>query len=123
METKNNKEISGMWISIITAIVFTLVLFAGTFIIEYLLSTENDISTLDCIAEKSELYVSDGCGYCNKQKQLLGEDLAKFNIIDCRENLQACIDNNIEVVPTWIIDNETYKGYHMIEDLKEATGC
>ena len=33
METKNNKEISGMWISIITAIVFTLVLFAGTFII------------------------------------------------------------------------------------------
>lgn len=121
METKEKKEVSNMWIGIIAATVFTLVLFAGMFVIEYLSPAETNSLTLDCIAENSNLYVATGCSFCNSQKQLLGEDLTIFNIVDCRNNPEVCI--NIKVVLTWVINNETYEGYHTIEDLKEISGC
>jgi len=78
-----------------------------------------------CIGQNSELYVQTGCSACIKQEELFGEYLSHLNSTDCfvKEERQICIDKNIEVTPTWIIKDETYKGVQTIEELKSLTGC
>lgn len=82
-----------------------------------------DSATLSCVAEKSTLYISTGCIYCDKQKRMLGEDLSDLHIIDCRIDPEVCTDINIEVVPSWMIEDELYGGFKSIDELKEITGC
>ena len=36
---------------------------------------------------------------------------------------EKCRDADIIVVPTWIINDNIYKGVQKIEELKELTGC
>ena len=80
-------------------------------------------NTIKCIAEKSELYVSKTCGHCAAQKQILGDDLKYFRIIDCTTEYEKCAINRIRTVPSWIIKNELYSGKKSLSQLKELTGC
>ncbi len=116
----NNQSNSWIYVIAIVLIITAVLLFLY---IEESSPEIVDEKTLLCIAEKSQLYVSTNCGYCNSQKRLLGEDSSMFNITDCRQNPSACVDAGIQVVPTWIIDGEVYTGYHIIKDLKEITNC
>jgi glutaredoxin len=79
--------------------------------------------TIDCIASKSTLVVSKTCSACAAQKQILAEDIDKFNLVDISENPELFEQYNIRGVPTWIIYNKTYVGVRNIEELKEITGC
>lgn len=82
-----------------------------------------DEETMQCIAEKSTLYISTGCTACAKQEGILEEHLNKFTIIDCKEDAQKCLDEDITKVPTWFINNQKHSGVKQISELKELTGC
>ena len=83
--------------------------------------TEEEI---DCIAKNSLLFVKEGCSACAYQENLIGEEnLDKFDITDCAYEPEKCAEFEIEKVPTWIIDGEKYEGTHLVEEIKELTGC
>ncbi|MBU0907761.1 MAG: hypothetical protein KKD18_04720 [Nanoarchaeota archaeon] len=86
-------------------------------------SANVDEATMRCIAQNSKLYVSKTCPHCAQQKQILGDYLNLFNTVDCVDNRQACIDAEIEYVPTWEINGEKTTGVFEILELKEMTGC
>lgn len=80
-------------------------------------------NTIKCIAEKSKLFVSKTCGHCAAQKEILGEDIKYFDIIDCTSEHEKCAENGILYVPTWIIDDEKYTGKKSLSQLKELANC
>ncbi len=101
-----------------------VVIIGVIFLIDYAKSNgDQDDETMKCIAEKSELFVSKTCGHCASQKQILGEHIDYFSIIDCTTNREKCATDNILYVPTWIIDDEKYTGKKTISELKELAGC
>jgi len=75
------------------------------------------------LGQNSELYVQIGCVHCKTQEDMFGDSLKYLTLIDCLENVnkQKCIDNNILLTPTWIINGEKYEGVQTIEKLKELT--
>ena len=90
--------------------------------INYLKANGNhNDETMQCIAEKSKLIVSPTCGACASQKQILGDYLDDFELINI--NQQIAEQYHINAVPTWIIDEQNYVGVKTIEQLKEITGC
>lgn len=80
-------------------------------------------NVVECIGEKSVLYIQLGCRACEAQEELFGEDYEKLSVVDCYKDNQRCIINNITKTPTWIINNEKIIGVKSIEELKELTGC
>lgn len=76
-----------------------------------------------CIAENSKMYITPTCGVCAAQKQILGENLDKFEIINCATNREECIEKQITYVPTWIINGEKVVGKQTLEQLKILTNC
>ena len=69
------------------------------------------------------MYASKTCSHCEQQKQILGEYLSLFNIVDCLDNQEECSDKLIEAVPAWIINNQKYVGVKSLEELKNLAGC
>jgi len=80
-----------------------------------------DDEILKCISEQSKLYVSKTCSHCAAQKQILGNGLKYFTLIDCGDNPLECI--GITAVPTWEINSERSSGVKSIKELQELTGC
>ena len=115
MERKYKK---GIMILVIAFIITLVVLIA------FVKSNGNeDDQTIKCIAENSELFISKTCGHCASQKEILGEHLTYFTLIDCTTNDPRCIKNEIRYVPTWLIKGEKYTGKKSLSQLKELTGC
>ena len=79
--------------------------------------------TIKCVAENSVLVVKEGCPACAYQKKILEGNLDKFEIIDCINESQKCMELGITHIPTWIIAQEKYEGVQSIEQLKKLTGC
>lgn len=77
----------------------------------------------ECIGENSKLYVQLGCGACEVQEEMFGENYQHLNTIDCAYERQKCLEQGITGTPTWIIKEEKYKGIQTIDKLKELTGC
>jgi len=86
-------------------------------------SNNIDKKLAKCISEKSVIYISAGCVACAKQRELFGENFDELNVVDCAMEPEKCRDADIIVVPTWIINDNIYKGVQKIEELKELTGC
>ena len=74
------------------------------------------------------LYVSEGCGYCKKQKGLFGDALEYINVVLCygpvemNPQRQVCMDKEITAVPTWEIEGEFHRGLQSLASLAELTG-
>lgn len=68
------------------------------------------------------------CGYCNKQKQLFGQQaVEKLNYVECDpkgENAQAdlCQKANINSLPTWEIKGQQYPGTISLQELADLSG-
>ena len=103
------------FIVIIAVIIFVIVVKNSS-------NPEVDEELVKCIGENSELYVQLGCHACETQEDLFGKNYKFLNIIDCFYEREKCI-GKIEVTPTWIINNQNYRGVQSIEKLKELTGC
>ena len=71
------------------------------------------------LGENATLYISNGCPHCTTQLKILGECSKNLTIIDCTEEPNKCLEDEIRHVPTWIINNEKYEGIKSIEELKE----
>ncbi len=102
----------------------TLVIILGVIILSIIiLSSENGISkqTTICIANNSELYTQLGCHACETQEKLFGDNFQYLNAIDCFYFPEKC--SEIQVTPTWIINEKKYTRVRNIEELKELTGC
>ncbi len=84
---------------------------------------DSNDSPMRCIAGKSHLYVSRTCSFCAQQKILLGESIKYFNITDCLDDMQLCINKEVTRWPAWEIGGQIYLGVRSIEELKELTEC
>lgn len=105
-------------------LVLVVVVIAVIVLIYYIKGNgEGEEKTIKCIAENSVLVVKEGCPACAAQKNILEEYLDEFEIIDCANEPQKCMEFGITHIPTWIIAQEKYEGVHSIEQLKELTGC
>jgi len=82
-----------------------------------------DEETMKCIASKTTLYLLKTCSHCSSQKEILGDYVNLFNIVDCTENQTECIAQGIKSVPTWIINRQKYSNVFSIKQLKELTNC
>jgi glutaredoxin len=78
-------------------------------------------ATMKCIASKAILYSQTDCSHCKQQKQILGEYLALFNVIECDKEPLKCLE--IRGTPTWRINEKNYEGVKSIKELSEIAGC
>jgi len=117
------KEDSSYWLVLILAIILII---ASTYAWAYyetsFLETMS-AATTTCIASNSTLYTTEYCAYCQRQKQLFGDNVNLLNIIDCNRNEDECIAAEIKVTPTWVIDGKLYSGLRYEQELKELAGC
>ena len=91
-----------------------------------IMNKQNPIAEEDvakCIGENSELYIQLGCHACETQEEMFGNNYQYLNTIDCFFERELCIEKGIEATPTWIINEEIYKGVQSIDKLKELTKC
>jgi hypothetical protein len=82
---------------------------------------ETDQEIIQCIGQKSVLYVQLGCSHCKTQEELFGDNLQYINLVDCFYENEKCI--GIKGTPTWIIKGEQYVGVQSINKLQELTNC
>jgi len=109
---------------IITYLVLGIIVISIILIILSLKGNGNpDEELAKCIGENSKLYAQLGCGACEAQEELFGENYQYLNTIDCAYERQECLEKEITGTPTWIINNEKHKGVQTINELKELTGC
>jgi len=107
-------------IIILTLLVIPVIIII--FSINYFQGNGNhDNETMQCIAEKTKLIVSPTCGACASQKQILGDYVDDFELININQEIME--QYNVDKVPTWIINEQKYVGVKTIEQLKELTGC
>lgn len=79
-----------------------------------------------CLKEKGvKFYGASYCGYCNKQKQMFGDDAKNLPYIECETPKNPeCAGANITGYPTWIFPNgKRLIGEVSLEQLKEYSGC
>ncbi len=82
-----------------------------------------------CLTSKGvKFYGSKNCGWCDKEKELLGESLQYINYIECigddGQPTKTCQDAKIESFPTWQLpDGKMESGYKTLEQLAEVSGC
>lgn len=110
-----------------TKIYLSLVIIIVVIIIGIFAIKNNDeapeIKLAKCIGENSIIYVQTGCSACKYQESLFGDNYKYIKSIDCKIEIQKCIDAQITGTPTWIIKEQKYTGVQTIEKLKELTGC
>jgi len=116
MNLKNRKLI----MILVTIAIIVLIL-----IINHIKSNNYSLNkeTIKCIAENSTLVVSETCGHCANQKQILGGYINYFNLIEVPEHPEILEQYNIKGVPAWIINNQTYLGIRTLKELKLLTNC
>lgn len=79
-------------------------------------------------ANNIKFYGSFRCSYCQEQKSLFGAVAAsKLLYIECDKDgensqRQLCKDINIQMFPTWIINNKYYPGSKNLKELAELSG-
>ena len=90
-----------------------------------------DISELEgfaaCLLESDAIfYGTEWCGFCNQQKQVLGEVYNQFSgqfYVDCDRERGKCSAARIRSYPTWIINGRPYVGVQSIDALSAAMNC
>ena len=60
---------------------------------------------------KIVMYGKDSCPWCKRQKTELGDSWEKVHYINCKDNQQACEENKIAALPTWVINGERSEGF------------
>lgn len=76
----------------------------------------------------AKMYGAFWCPYCEKQKQLFGEQaLSKINYIECdargkNPQVNLCRSANISGFPTWEINGKMYPGMRSLNDLATLSG-
>jgi len=104
-------------------IVLIITIIGTIFLINGLKGNGLDEDTAICISEKSKLFVSKTCGHCVTQKEILGEYIELFDVVEVTEHPEVWDEYSLRGVPAWIINDETYFGVRSGEQLKSLTEC
>ena len=104
-------------------VVIILLIVIGIIYFKSLSEKDPGEKVMKCIAEKATMYSQTSCSHCIVQKEILGNYTSLFNIIECDEEKQKCIDAEITGTPTWVIDGKKEEGVRTIKQLRELTGC
>lgn len=98
--------------------------YTGFTITGNIISESNIESFAKCLSENNvELYVMAGCSHCAEQEALFGKYLKYLDLTDCATNLEICLNKQIGIFPTWIINGKLIYGFRSLEDLNELSGC
>lgn len=77
-----------------------------------------------CLSDKgATMYGLPTCPHCQEQKDKFGDSFKYVNYINCSENREKCVNENIKTVPTWIIDGNKFIGVQELTKLAEKAGC
>lgn len=77
-----------------------------------------------CLTENGAvMYGTDTCYYCQMQKSEFEDSFKFINYINCLEDKAACINNEIDGFPTWIIDGKKYEGKQQLSRLGVLARC
>lgn len=78
-----------------------------------------------CQFQKMTYYYLEGCGWCQRIES--EETVEKVEALGVRVNkINLAISpmrNQIQSVPTFVINREFYRGYKTFEELKDLLGC
>ena len=77
--------------------------------------------TMKCISSKAIMYSQTTCVHCKQQKEILGQYLSLFKIIECDKTPELCLQ--ITGTPTWEINGKLYGGVKSIKELADLVGC
>ncbi len=77
-----------------------------------------------CLTEKGAvMYGTDWCKFCKKQKAMFGENFKYINYVNCDEQRDVCIENDVKGYPTWHINGEVLVGVQKLDKLAYYSGC
>ncbi len=103
--------------------IFCLILTVGNFIPESTVNSGLD-NFAKCLTDKEvKMYGTETCGFCKQQKSLFGDSFKFIDYIDCALNQTICVEDGIQSVPNWNINNQSYVGVQSLERLAALSGC
>ncbi len=92
-------------------------------------SGASEISLAEHLAAKGvKFYGAYWCSHCQKQKSLFGATaVAKLPYIECAKEgensqRQLCMDKEIKMFPTWVINGQYITGTHELAEIAKLTG-
>jgi hypothetical protein len=110
-----------------TLIYLVLVIIVALIIVGILWIKNNNVTpeekTMKCIASKLTMYSQTTCIHCKQQKEILGEYVSLFKIIECDKTPQLCGIEGLGGTPTWEFDGKLYPGVKSIKELADLSGC
>ncbi len=107
----------------LTLVVMVVLIVAGIYYWKNQSQLTPEEQTMKCIASKVVLYSQEDCPRCKQQKDILGEYINLFNIIECDKQTDLCIKEEITGTPSWKINGKLYLGVKSIKELSDLTGC
>jgi len=69
------------------------------------------------------MYGSAGCQACQYQMSLLGESFKYISEVDCIQQYQVCMNQQIGATPTWLINGTLVAGVQTPGQLANLSGC
>jgi hypothetical protein len=70
------------------------------------------------------MYGSATCPHCADQKAMFRDAFKYTNYVGCDTNSSACVEKNIQGIPTWIgLAGERLVGTQSLEELSRLSGC
>lgn len=82
-----------------------------------------------CLTEKRVImYGTFWCSHCSEQKRMFGNSFSYVNYIECdprnsKGQPELCLEEGIQIYPSWKINNTLHKGTLSFERLSNLTGC
>ena len=83
----------------------------------------NEVQTMKCIGENSQLFVQPGSNKCQEQTEIFGENIKYLEVTDCFSERNKCKNIEIASTPIWIVNGEEYKDLYNLNSIKELTHC
>ncbi len=83
------------------------------------------VELAQCLAEKGAImYGTKTCPYCRAEKAAFGEAFRYITYVECTEETDRCIEENVEGVPLWTFaDGTRLQGAQGLEGLARAASC
>lgn len=111
----------------VTAITIVLIVLIGVYMVQQSYKPDLTSATEDftkCLNNTGAvMYGTSWCHYCQQQKTMFAPYFGYITFVDCDLDKQACVRNNVESYPTWIIGDKRAVGLQSMKQLSDLSGC
>lgn len=123
MNTKKRILIT-LGIGVILVLVFFFITDSITKHTGFSVSETKEDSFESCLKEQQiNLYINTDESAKTLKKIILFNYLQYFQITNCLNNNQGCLENSVNSFPTWIINEDSINRDISLQELKELTRC